>query len=110
VTLMAAMAMEKLVIAPRISGIPEIVIDGENGFLYALDSMDDFLGKLQIMMRCAPLMDNVRRAARQQIVSNFNAIINLADFASLFLQRLEMRRPQDLTETDPHENPVLQQI
>jgi glycosyltransferase involved in cell wall biosynthesis len=102
--------MEKLVIAPRISGIPEIVIDGENGFLYDADSMDDFLGKLRIIMRCAPLMDNVRRAARRQIVSNFNANLNLADFALRFLQRLEIPRPQDLTEADPHENPVLQQI
>lgn len=110
VTLMEAMAMEKLVIAPRISGIPEIVIDGENGFLYDADSMDDFLGKLQIMLRCGPLMDSMRRAARRQIVSNFNANLNLADFASRFLQRLETPQPQDLTEADPHENPVLQQI
>ena len=111
VTLMEAMAMERLVVAPRISGIPELIIDGENGFLYGPNSMDDFLDKLQTVMRCAPFMENVRRAARRQIVSNFNSRINLADFASRFLQRLEIPRPpQARPEADPHENPVLQQI
>ena len=111
VTLMEAMAMERLVIAPRISGIPELVTDGENGFLYDPNSMDDFLDKLQAVVRCSPFMENVRGAARRQIVSNFNARINLADFASRFLRRLEIpRRLQGLAESDPHENLVLQQI
>ena len=111
VTLMEAMAMERLVVAPRISGIPELVTDGENGFLYDPNSMDDFLDKLQTVIRCAQFMENVRCAARQQIVSNFNSRMNLADFAIRFLQRLEILRPlEGRAEADPHENPVLQQI
>ena len=111
VTLMEAMAMERLVIAPRISGIPELITDGENGFVYDPNFMDDFLDELQTVIRCAPFMENARRAARRQIVSNFNARMNLATFASRFLQRLEMpRQPQGCSEGDPHENPVLQQI
>ncbi len=111
VTLMEAMAMERLVIAPGISGIPEVVTDGENGFLYRPNSMDDFLDKLQMVIRCGAFMDDVRHAGRRQIVSNFNARINLADFAARFLQRVEIPSPvPGPTKADSHENPVLQQI
>src|SRR5215813_4629210 len=42
VTLMEAMAMERVVLAPAITGIPELVTSGETGFLYRPGSMDDF--------------------------------------------------------------------
>jgi glycosyltransferase involved in cell wall biosynthesis len=110
VTLMEAMAMERIVIAPRMSGIPEIVIDGENGFLYSANSMDDFLDKLRMVMRCVSYMDGIRRAARRRIVSHFNAGINMPDFAARFLQEIALPPPQVLSEINIHENPVLQQI
>jgi glycosyltransferase involved in cell wall biosynthesis len=111
VTLMEAMAMERLVIAPRISGIPELVTDGEDGFLFEPNSMDDFLEKLQTLIRCAPLMHAIRRAARQTITKRFNASVNFADFASRFLELVDIPQPpKGVTEADPHENPVLQQI
>jgi glycosyltransferase involved in cell wall biosynthesis len=110
VTLMEAMAMERIVIAPRISGIPEIVIDNENGFLYEANSMDDFLDKLRMVMRCGSYMDGIRHAARRQILSHFNARINLSDFAFRFLQQIASPQTQAVSETDLHENPILQQI
>jgi glycosyltransferase involved in cell wall biosynthesis len=102
--------MERIVIAPRISGIPEIVIDNENGFLYEANSMDDFLDKLRMVMRCASYMDGIRHAARRQILSHFNARINLSDFAFRFLQQIASPQTQAVSETDLHENPILQQI
>jgi len=111
VTLMEAMAMERLVIAPNISGVPEVVTNGANGFLYDPNSMDDFLDKLQMVMRGGPSMNKVRLAARRRIISRFNSTINLADFASRFLEVLATpQTAKNHTETDLHENPVLQQI
>src|SRR5947207_6605785 len=46
VTLMEAMSMERVVLAPAITGIPELVTSGETGLLYQPGSMDDFLAKL----------------------------------------------------------------
>ena len=39
--LMEAMAHARIVIAPRITGIPELVRDGDTGFLYAPQSAED---------------------------------------------------------------------
>jgi hypothetical protein len=46
VTLMEAMAMERLVLAPAITGIPELVTHGKTGLLYKPGSLDDFLTKV----------------------------------------------------------------
>src|SRR5207248_7703187 len=45
-TLMEAMAMERVVLAPAITGIPELISDSQTGFLYQQDSLADFLHKL----------------------------------------------------------------
>jgi len=42
--LMEAMAQGKIVVAPAITGIPELVIPGRTGFLYEPGSMNDFVG------------------------------------------------------------------
>src|SRR5262249_38658536 len=46
VTLMEAMAMKRVVLAPAITGIPELVIPGKTGFLFRPGSLEDFLEKL----------------------------------------------------------------
>lgn len=44
--LMEAMARRKIVLAPAITGIPELVIAGKTGFLYAPGSLEDFVARL----------------------------------------------------------------
>ena len=44
--LMEAMARGKIVLAPAITGIPELVITGKTGFLYAPGSLEDFVARL----------------------------------------------------------------
>ena len=46
--LMEAMAHSKAVLAPSITGIPELVKDGETGFLYRAGSLEDFLSKSRL--------------------------------------------------------------
>jgi glycosyltransferase involved in cell wall biosynthesis len=93
--LMEAMARGSIVLAPAITGIPEIVIPEKTGFLYISESLDDFLAKIislhnriAVEASCAvsPL-DWVRHAARVQILQNFNRRKNLIRFADQFLQR-----------------------
>ncbi len=44
--LMEAMARGKIVLAPEITGIPELVIPGKTGFLYQPGSLEDFVDRL----------------------------------------------------------------
>ncbi|HEY3974682.1 MAG TPA: glycosyltransferase family 4 protein [Candidatus Sulfotelmatobacter sp.] len=124
--LMEAMARGKIVLAPAITGIPELVIPGETGFLYEPGSLSSFVQRLlfirSLMVRspmtaqhdhavrhsnpsAARQLDWVRHAARVYVRHNFNRQWNLESFGDLFLQRVA---PQ--TESVPRENFVLQQI
>ena len=119
--LMEAMARGKIVLAPSITGIPELVIAGKTGFLYeagSLESFSDHLHFLQSMMRVPDdsdlhpyiasvrrQLDWVRHAARVHVRQHFNRNKNLEAFVDLFLERIAAQ-----TESIPDENFVLQQI
>ena len=47
--LMEAMARGKIVLAPAITGIPELVIHGKTGFLYEAGSLDNFVYRLLLI-------------------------------------------------------------
>jgi glycosyltransferase involved in cell wall biosynthesis len=112
VTLMEAMAMERVVLAPKITGIPEIVLDGQAGFLYLPNSMESFLTRLELILHGGKHLAEIRQAARQQIEAHFNSRLNLPAFATCFLEQLNSANKSAfrLTREEAHENPVLQQI
>jgi colanic acid/amylovoran biosynthesis glycosyltransferase len=119
--LMEAMARGKIVLAPAITGIPELVIAGQTGFLYEPGSLDDFIDRLLFIrsllqapdhpeirpyiLSAARQLDWVRHAAQLQVWHNFNRSKNLESFGEVFVRRIA---PQ--TESIPDENFVLQQI
>jgi len=124
--LMEAMARGNIVLAPAITGIPELVIPGKTGFLYEAGSLDDLLDRLLFIRSLiqaqnhphlhpgvrdpdlpgdASQLNWIRHAARVQVRHNFNRKKNLESFADLFLERVVAQ-----TESLPHENFVLQQI
>jgi colanic acid/amylovoran biosynthesis glycosyltransferase len=104
--LMEAMARGTTVLAPSISGIPELVMDGQNGFLFREGSLDDFLVQVEKIRTSSPhILRNIRAAARKTISQSFNRNINQAAFVDLLLQQTA-----NVTQNDPHENLVLQQI
>ena len=116
--LMEAMARGTIVLAPAITGIPEIVVGGKTGFLYQPGVLEDFVARiffLQQLMRAedgntVSRLDWIRHAARVQVLHNFSRGINLARFGDRFLQRIVTAEfsPQDWS--SPHEDFVLQQI
>jgi glycosyltransferase involved in cell wall biosynthesis len=119
--LMEAMARGKLVLAPAITGIPELVLAGKTGFLYEAGSLDDFVAQLMLvrsflhapdrrtlhpyMLTAAKQLDWVRHAARVQVRHNFNRRKNLESFGDLFIRRIAAQAG-----SLPHENSVLQQV
>jgi colanic acid/amylovoran biosynthesis glycosyltransferase len=117
--LMEAMARGKIVLAPAITGIPELVVAGRNGFLYQPGSQGDFIARVLLIhsllrkhephgrtpLSAAKPLDWMRYAAQVHVRHNFNRQTNLESFADLFLQQVSAR-----TESPSHENFVLQQI
>jgi hypothetical protein len=132
------MVRGRVPLAPAITGIPEIVIPGKTGFLYAPGNLQDFAAKIlsiQKLMRgkdrnAVGRLDWIRQAARVQVLHNFSRRTNLSRFGDRFLQRVAI---QDMTGPDfagpdfanrdlmrqrlanqdwspSHENSVLQQI
>jgi glycosyltransferase involved in cell wall biosynthesis len=122
--LMEAMVRAKIVLAPAITGIPELVIAGQTGFLYEPGSIDSFVRRLLYIRSLLAIdsrvhrisgdfpvskitrsLDWVRHGAKVQVSHNFNRIKNLERFADLFLRRIT---PQIESVVD--EDLVLQQI
>jgi colanic acid/amylovoran biosynthesis glycosyltransferase len=120
--LMEAMARGKIVLAPAITGIPELVAPGQTGFLYepgSLDSLVDRLLLIYALMRAeggddqqssclrsaARQLHWMRHAAQVQVQHKFNREKNLQSFADQFLERITPQK-----ESIPDENLVLQQI
>jgi colanic acid/amylovoran biosynthesis glycosyltransferase len=117
--LMEAMARARIVLAPAITGIPELVIPGKTGFLYEPGSMSDFIDQLLLIRSMIGGFDDaspehrgedkrldwIRHAARVHVLLNFNRSKNLKSSADLFLNRIA---PQE--EGVSNENLVLQQI
>jgi glycosyltransferase involved in cell wall biosynthesis len=103
--LMEAMAHEKIVLAPAITGIPELVIDGITGFLYRPGSLEDFVERAQEICSALHTMQSVRRHAREHVRMHFDKQVNLAQFTDLLLENIG-RGERSCSD----ENSVLQQI
>jgi glycosyltransferase involved in cell wall biosynthesis len=116
--LMEAMVRSRIVLAPAITGIPEIVIPGKTGFLYVPRALEEFVETIlfiQELMRgldrnAVSQLDWIRHAARVQVLHNFSRQKTLTLFADSFLQLIANQEfaPQDWS--PPHEDSVLQQI
>lgn len=99
--LMEAMARGRVVLAPAITGIPELVVPGKTGFLYDPGSLGDFVARVLLLHslawadRCpdaalrssSEQLDWVKHGARSLVRHNFNRKKNLESFADSFLQR-----------------------
>jgi colanic acid/amylovoran biosynthesis glycosyltransferase len=116
--LMEAMGRGRIVLAPAITGIPEIITTGITGFLYTPGELDDFVERILFLQRliCAEAgsavsrLDWIRHAARVQIVHNFSRSKNLSQFGDKFLQLIATRGSSSHDWSAPHEDFVLQQI
>lgn len=103
--LMEAMAHGRLVLAPNITGIPELVFNGRTGFLYSPGVLEDFVWRVDQIARSLSVLGPVRHAAREHVREHFHLAANLYALGTLFLQRVAHMSPEVV-----HEDSVLQQI
>jgi colanic acid/amylovoran biosynthesis glycosyltransferase len=85
-TLMEAMARGKIVLAPAITGIPELIASGETGFLYRLGSLRSFVRSVETIARLLPHLNHIGRAARNKVEHDFNSDKTLASFAEQLMR------------------------
>ena len=103
--LMEAMARGRAVLAPAITGIPELVEDGKTGFLYRAGSLDDFVARVEAVRDARSKLFPLQQAARQFVLQHYNRDKNLTLFGDAFLARIN-----PVVERSDYENFVLQQI
>jgi glycosyltransferase involved in cell wall biosynthesis len=103
VALMEAMAHGKVVLAPAITGIPELVIDGLTGFLYRAGSLEDFVSKLEFILESLSTLEPIRREAKRHVAEHYDRDKNLAQFTATFLSHVALS-----TESLSDAHPVLQ--
>jgi glycosyltransferase involved in cell wall biosynthesis len=88
VVLMEAMAHEKLVLAPAITGIPELVEHQRTGFLYQPGSLPDFVSAVTWIQSHQSSLAGIQRAAAASIAASYDRQRNLNNFADYFLTRI----------------------
>ena len=110
--LMEAMAREKVVLAPEITGIAELIRDGETGFLYQPGSLENFVDCVEMIHRTRSSLGPIRRAARAHVTKYFNKERNLGAFCERLMGSIgcspEGCVGAKTNQMVSYENPVLQ--
>jgi glycosyltransferase involved in cell wall biosynthesis len=92
--LMEAMACGTIVLAPAITGIPELVNPGKTGFLYQPGNPADFVQRLLFLQKLVDANASknrlhwIRHAGKAQVRNNFNRSDNLRRFGATFMKQL----------------------
>ncbi len=87
-TLMEAMALGRPVLAPAITGIPELIVDGKTGFLYRPGSITDLVDHVDMIRRADSALRPICKAAHDHVRTFFNRDTNLHQFGDVFLERI----------------------
>jgi glycosyltransferase involved in cell wall biosynthesis len=110
---MEAMAHGKVVLAPDITGIPELVRNGATGFLYRAGSLEDFVKQVELIAGSGYALQPLRRAAREHVLQHFNREKNVKAFCGLLVSHLcnsqkLVAHCNSTTARTSYENPLLQ--
>ena len=71
-TLQEAQLMEKPIIATRVGGIPELMIDGKTGYLVNQGDHEDLIQKIQLLFNDQSLCKNMGISGRKFVEENFS--------------------------------------
>jgi glycosyltransferase involved in cell wall biosynthesis len=85
VVLMEAMAQGVPVVAPRITGIPELVEDGGSGLLYTPGAVDQLMERVELLLVDAELRNRLAEAGRKTVALQFNQAIESARLAKIMV-------------------------
>lgn len=88
VTAMEAISQGIPVLAPRVGGMSELIIDGVNGYLFDPDDFKDLLGKLTKILSEPNELTKLKESTRNtRLPSRFSSVEMIAAFEDLFSNR-----------------------
>jgi colanic acid/amylovoran biosynthesis glycosyltransferase len=89
VSLMEAMAMEIATVSTYVSGIPELIEDGESGLLVRERDPEALADALQRLLGDKELRTRLGKNGRRKVVEEFNIHKSAADLAGIFERYLQ---------------------
>lgn len=84
-SLLEMMAYGLPCIATPVGGIPQVIHDGENGYMVAVGNYDELAKKLAALMNEAELRQKIGFAARETIAREFNVETNVRQLIQLYV-------------------------
>ena len=88
VVLMEAMAMEIPCVTTHITGIPELIRDGQDGLLVTPSDADELASALALLMDDESLREELARAGRRRVLEGYDLNRNIPRLAQIFAARL----------------------
>ena len=85
-SIMEALAMEKAVIATKVGGIPDLIKDGDTGFLVEPHNSEALALKIKELLNNKELREKLGKAGREWVSKNFEWDDGIKKFAQLFLE------------------------
>ena len=95
--ILAAMARPLPVVATRVGGIPELVLDGSTGLLVPAGRPDKLSEALAKVLSSSSLRRRMREAGRKRVAENFTLVRKLDETEQVYLELAKMRRPKRLS-------------
>jgi glycosyltransferase involved in cell wall biosynthesis len=90
--LVEAACLAKPVVASRVGGIPEVVVDGETGLLIPPDDPPALAGALLTLLRDPDLRHKLGAAARERALACFTARQHVEGVEAVYAELLETRQ------------------
>ncbi len=78
--LIEAMASGKAVIGSNVGGIPSIVSEGENGYLFECGNVEELAGKLEMLLGDEALARKLGETAQRHVEQNLSASLYISNF------------------------------
>lgn len=88
IVLMEAMAMKIPCVTTRITGIPELIRDGEDGLLVAPSDIQSLAEALERLITDASLRERLGGNGRQRVLEEYNLADNVGRLAGIFSRRI----------------------
>jgi glycosyltransferase involved in cell wall biosynthesis len=89
--LMEAMAMQIPCVAPRITGIPELIEHGVDGMLFTVADVEDLTAQIRRLLDSPDLRAKLGQQARARVVRDYDMARNTQRFASEIKTRLDTK-------------------
>lgn len=85
-SMIQAMACGKTVVGSRVNGIPEVIVDGETGFLVQPANPAELASKVSLLLHDENLRKNMEKAARRRVEEHFDQDKLVLDLEKLYLE------------------------